>query len=463
MTVQSAIQASFVTFCVATTLQVAIARDGSIGSLPAMGWNTWCTESPCGQNGIKPHNDKLHDVCHEDEVKEIASSMMENGMQAAGYTYINLDDCWIHPNRTVDGKLQPDPNRFPSGMAAMADWLHDRGFKFGVYTSGGFATCSNGGNDPAHSPGIDRQNASIPGDWNHYQQDASTIAAWGVDFLKMDWCVSTDPHNPRFKLDIENITMHMHHCLNTTGRQLWFNFHCPNSGGTSPDTVPEWCPAAGNSYRVGPDHHDYWPNTAHAIDILKHGAMWSATGPNTNTTGWNDPDFLMTGGAGCDRSVQGGGLRCPGQTDVEYKTEFSLWTMAAAQLLVATDVRQITPFMREVLLNLELIAVNQDPLGVAGGLVEECNGDATKQVWGRPLHDGSLAIALYNSGEQNATITSNFTMLPKTSTGMQWTATTLATVRDLWAHEDLTTVAQGSFSAVVAAHETKVFKLVKAP
>eukprot|EP00041_Stephanoeca_diplocostata_P022928 m.554648 g.554648 ORF g.554648 m.554648 type:complete len:225 (+) comp22178_c0_seq5:120-794(+) len=176
-------------------------------------------------------------------------------------------------------------------------------------------------------------------------------------------CVSTDPHNPRFKLDIENITMHMHHCLNTTGRQLWFNFHCPNSGGTSPDTVPEWCPAAGNSYRVGPDHHDYWPNTAHAIDILKHGAMWSATGPNTNTTGWNDPDFLMTGGAGCDRSVQGGGLRCPGQTDVEYKTEFSLWTMAAAQLLVATDVRQITPFMREVLLNLELIAVNQDPLG----------------------------------------------------------------------------------------------------
>jgi len=172
-----------------------------------------------------------------------------------------------------------------------------------------------------------------------------------VDYLKMDWCVSTNPET-HFKLDQENITTFMHHALNASGRQIWFNFHCHHEGGGGRDTgdIPSWCPAAGDSYRVGPDHHDWWPNTLDAITILKHGNSWRTSGPSTNRTAWNDPDFLMTGGAGCDKRVEGGGLRCPGQTPTEYKTEMSLWSMAAAPLLVSTDVRKLTPLMAEILL-----------------------------------------------------------------------------------------------------------------
>ena len=125
------------------------------------------------------HLDRYHDVCAEAEVKAVATEMLRNGMQAAGYRYVNLDDCWIHPNRTDRGELQCDPFRFPSGLASLAGWLHARGFLLGVYTSGGWRTCANGGADPGDTF---RRNKTIPGSYpDYYERDATTLAAWGVD------------------------------------------------------------------------------------------------------------------------------------------------------------------------------------------------------------------------------------------------------------------------------------------
>ena len=135
--------------------------------------------------------------------------------------------------------------------------------------------------DPLH-------NSTVPGDYGHYEQDARTIASWNVDYLKMDWCVPHNPANSSQKLDMEGTTTRMAKALNATGRQIWFNFHCAHTKDHRNLPIPPWCPAAGNSYRIATDHHDFWPNTALIIEFLKLGASWSATGPNSNSSAWNE-------------------------------------------------------------------------------------------------------------------------------------------------------------------------------
>ena len=163
----------------------------------------------------------------------------------------------------------------------MADWLHSRGFIFGVYTSWERSTCANGGQDPGD---WHRWLKKIPGSYpDYYEKDTRTLVAWGVDYIKMDWCDADG-------LDPQNITLRMARALNATGRQFWFNFHCFHPGADKrPDTgpIPAWCPAAGNSYRIGSDHNDDWSGsygTAAQVEVLKHGVDWNATGPNTADT-----------------------------------------------------------------------------------------------------------------------------------------------------------------------------------
>ena len=138
------------------------AVNNGLARTPPMGWNSWCTEGHCGL-----------DTCHEDEIKAIASAMQANGMQDAGYEYLNLDDCWSNNDRTAAGELYADPARFPSGLPALIEWLHARKFKFGLYIDAGNVTCRP------------RYNRSVTGSLGHYEQDARTFAAWQVDYVKM--------------------------------------------------------------------------------------------------------------------------------------------------------------------------------------------------------------------------------------------------------------------------------------
>ena len=246
-------------------------------------------------------------------------------------------------------------------------------------------------------------------------------------------------------LKMEAMTTAFSSALNATQRPMWLNFHC--LGPWAP-----WCAAQGNSWRIGPDHHDSWESLSEVLLVLgsaaKHGGPYR----------WTDPDFLMTSGAGCDDFTPG--LQCPGMTPVEYKTEFTLWSIAAASMLVATDVRALSPLQQEILLNKELLAVVQDPSPEAGGLAYRPAVPLHSEVWARTLADGSVAVGLFNRGNTTSTISVDFSRLALPGCGGEGYAasTCKAAVRDLWAHADRG-VAEGHYASAVEGHGTVALRL----
>eukprot|EP01116_Phalansterium_solitarium_P022260 TRINITY_DN7289_c0_g1_i1.p1 TRINITY_DN7289_c0_g1~~TRINITY_DN7289_c0_g1_i1.p1 ORF type:complete len:410 (-),score=-64.28 TRINITY_DN7289_c0_g1_i1:80-1309(-) len=384
-------------------------ENNGLARLPPMGWNTWCTNGPCER-----------DYCDEVEIRSIADAMVDSGMHDLGWTYINLDDCWAD-GRDAQGNIYPDPARFPSGMKATADYLHAKGLKFGLYTCAGIYTCSSGG-----------RNHSIPGSYGHYQQDANTYASWGMDLVKMDWCntkINGTQLDPRVQYP------EMSQALNATGWPILFSA-CE----WGVDNPWLWAANCTNTWRTGPDHHDNWDSTSSIIEINAELNRYAGPG------GWNDPDFLMTGGQGCASNFN---ATCPGQTNDEYITEFSLWSIMGAPLFVATDIRNMSAWKQSVLLNKEAIAISQDPLAQPGGRVGywECSQFHACQIWARPLAGGSYAIGLYNSGDENHNITADFDLLPG------WTSKSQADIRNVWTHQDLGSFT-GSFTASVPSHGT---------
>eukprot|EP01102_Stenamoeba_stenopodia_P001079 TRINITY_DN1094_c0_g2_i1.p1 TRINITY_DN1094_c0_g2~~TRINITY_DN1094_c0_g2_i1.p1 ORF type:complete len:418 (-),score=69.49 TRINITY_DN1094_c0_g2_i1:110-1363(-) len=386
--------------------RVATALNNGLGLTPPMGWNTWCTGGSCGT-----------DYCNQTEIMSVADAMASNGMYELGYRYINLDDCWAD-YRNSTGWLQPDPSRFPDGLQALADYIHSKGLRLGLYTDTGLYTCNKGGRDH-----------EIPGSYAHYQQDAKQFASWGVDFVKMDWC-NTDINGTQ--LDPRVIYPEMSQALNSTGRPIFFAL-CE----WGVDDPWEWASECGNSWRIAQDHWDSWWSTSKIIDLL--GNKSSFAGPG----GWNDPDFLMTGGAGCSDS---NGV-CPGQTWTEYTTEFSIWAIANAPLIIATEIRNMSDEKQAIVLNKEVIAVNQDPLGIAGGRVWADSINGSTQVWAKPLVDGSAAAILYNGNDdaEGAMITLDFSLLPGDFNNKH------VYLRELWYHEDLG-IFKNNFTALVAPH-----------
>eukprot|EP01121_Diplochlamys_sp_Union-15-3_P020938 TRINITY_DN832_c0_g1_i1.p1 TRINITY_DN832_c0_g1~~TRINITY_DN832_c0_g1_i1.p1 ORF type:complete len:407 (-),score=79.28 TRINITY_DN832_c0_g1_i1:17-1237(-) len=391
-------------------LAVVYCADNGLGITPPMGWNTWCTLGACGR-----------DYCDETEVKSIADTIATNGMKELGYTYVNLDDCWAD-TRDSQGNIQPDPQRFPSGMKALADYIHTKGLKFGLYTCAGTYTCSSGGRDHR-----------IPGSYGHYDQDAKTYASWGIDYVKMDWC-NTQGLEPQVQYP------QMWKAINATGRPIFFEM-C-EWGINDPW---KWGPPVSNAWRATGDHHDNWVSTASVIEQMVGLSSYAGEGH------WNYMDFLMTGGQGCTKNET---QHCPGQTDTEYRTEFSLWTICNSGLIVSTDIRNLTPIMKDILFNSEVIAVNQDSLKKAGDRISsvECGERAnTCQVWGKEVSDGYAAV-LYNAGENSHPITANFSL-------WGWNGVT-ASVRDLWAKKDLGSFT-GSFTTTVESHGVVFIKLKK--
>lgn len=271
----------------------------------------------------------------------------------------------------------------------------------------------------------------MPGSEGYYQQDVNTLAAWDVDYVKLDWCgdVHSEPlKGPGLYKNFSNALNH-----SVPSRPMFF------------EAVAGYifllrdAPKYFNSWRDMTDHHDTWQTTSNTIEAQADLALTGRPG------GWGYMDILTTGGEGCPT----GSGHCPGQTDTEYKTEFSLWSLTQSPLFVATDIRNMTPVMKAALLNKEILRHHQDTRTPPGKRLHfyGCSEFRKCSVWTRHLADGSVLVALYNAGTKNHTIEVRLEALNST-------AKHGAAVVDLWNHAGPgpTPVVAGAYSAVVPAH-----------
>jgi alpha-galactosidase len=353
---------------------------------PAMGWSSW---NHYGCSGL-----------NETVIEQQATAMSTSGMKAAGYTYINLDDCWMAANRDANGNLVSDPTNFPSGMPALVSYVHNLGLKIGLYEDVGTQTCDGG----------------HPGSYGHYQQDATTFASWGIDYIKMDWCSNSglDPQTQYTQfsqaLTVANANVVYSVCDWGT-KQPW-----------------SWAAAIANSWRTTPDIADNWLSMINNMEATS--ALAAFAGPGA----WNDPDMLEVGNGG--------------MTDTEYQTHFAMWAMLAAPLISGNDLTSMSAATLATLTNSEVIAVDQDMVGAQGVLLSD-NGSGL-QVWSRQVADG-IVVALLNKSAANAVITANWSDLGVTPS-------LSVDVRDVWNHVDLGSYTNG-ISSVVASHGVALLKL----
>lgn len=410
--------------------------NNGVSRLPPMGWNTWCTYGDCAQS-FEPHPDPNHDICNAAEIISVANAMASNGMKPLGWEYINLDDCWIATNRTAAGEIQADPARFPDGLVPVIAHIHALGLKFGLYTSAGTVTC----NPHGHPAGTWPRHGSL----GHYKEDTAAFAAWGVDYVKIDWCGDKNGY------DAETLHTNFSKWLNATGRPI--HLELCRGYATGPGKISGYVSKVAQSWRVAGDNRDDWEGgTARTIESFVNNSKLG--GP----FGWNYGDFLTTGGAGCSTvppsTATGSYLHCPGQNLHEYRTQFSVYALAASPLIVSTDIRNMTTIMKSVLLNPEIIAINQQassPGDVVGSIPA---GDKRAQVWVRAIADGSG----FYVGVVNFASTAVNVSVPLSMVNPKWNANINVDVRDLWARKAI-----GSSTAkvdlVVASHDTVVLAL----
>ena len=322
-------------------------------------------------------------------------------MKDAGYRYVIIDDCW-QVGRDAAGNIVADPAKFPSGIKALADYIHARGLKFGIYSDAGLKTC--GGR---------------PGSRGHEFQDAKQYAAWGVDYLKYDWC-NHGTQNSEASYSI------MRDALAKSGRPIVFSL-C-EWGSTKPWL---WAKDVGNLWRSTGDISDLWDaggkkddglGVVQILDLLDGTESYAGPGH------WNDPDMLEVGNGG--------------MTTTEYRAHFSMWALLAAPLMAGNDLHSMSSDIHDILTNKEVIAVDQDPMGKQGHRVKRSSDGA--EVWSKQMSDGGRAVALLNRGASETKITVDWTDLG-------YPEHLNATVRDLWQHKNLDS-AKGSFSASVPSH-----------
>ena len=310
----------------------------NLAQTPQMGWSSW---------------NKFQGNINEDIIKGIADAMVSSGLRDAGYTYINIDDCW-HGQRDADGFIQPDPKHFPSGMKALADYVHARGLKLGIYSDAGTETC-----------------AGRPGSLGHEYQDALQYARWEVDYLKYDWCNTTNV-NPRGAYQL------ISDALCAAGRPIFLSM-CEWG-----DNQPwRWARDIGHSWRVGPDIWCSFDSTRvfptyvqySVLDCInKNDSLRRYAGPGH----WNDPDMLEVGN---------------GLSVNQNRAHFTMWCMMASPLILGNDVRNMSAETKLILTNRDLIAINQDRLGVQG--LRFLRGDGL-DYWFKPLANGDWAMTIFN-------------------------------------------------------------------
>ncbi|CAF1215039.1 unnamed protein product [Adineta ricciae] len=452
-----------------------------------MGWNSWYNFQ-CNYS--------------EKRIQKTVDIIISSGLAAAGYEYINLDDCW-QVGRDANGTILADPVAFPNGMKALVDYVHSRKLKFGLYSDAGYRTC-----------------AGRPGSLGYETKDANTYALWDVDYLKYDNC-NTDGTKPEVRYPV------MRDALNATGRPIFYSL-CE----WGVDTPALWAANVGNSWRTTDDISDNWESMTHTIDIARH---------NSRPGGWNDPDMLRIGNGG--------------MTNTEYISYFSLWAISKAPLLIGGDVTNMSQATLNIYLNREVIAINQDPLGIQGkkivvsssqtfnnvfaakcsthdqrqkwiydvnndhirstlngqcltidkcdsgsdGLMNivttTCFSNISKsscprkiqqwmsnnlwqlnktdglirsaantecltvpqitEIWAGPLSDGSQAVLLFN---RNSTISEVITIK---WTDLGWSTNQRASVRDLWTHRDLGVFVGNYTSPSIERHAVQMLKITR--
>jgi alpha-galactosidase len=360
------------------------ADDGTVARTPPMGWNSW-NRFACDVS------DKV--------VRQTADALVSTGMKDAGYVYVNIDDCW-QGKRDANGNIQPN-EKFPD-MKALADYVHSKGLKLGIYSSPGPKTC-----------------AGYEGSYKHEQQDVATYAAWGVDYLKYDWCSATEIFK---NSDMPRIYTEMGDLLRKSGRPIVFSL-CQYGW----DGVWSWgAETGGNLWRTTGDIE---PNFNSIVRIgMGQAGLERFAGPGH----WNDPDMLEVGN---------GKL-----TPDENRFHMSLWALLSAPLIAGNDLSTMKPEVLEILTNREVIALDQDPLGQQASRIRQ-EGPIT--IWEKQLADGSKAVGIFNDGR---------TTLPATVTFSELGVSTKVKLRDLWQKKDLG-VFTDQYSTQVPRHSVVLLKV----
>jgi alpha-galactosidase len=338
-------------FCQESKYQPNYAKFENLAMTPPMGWNSW---------------NKFQCNVDENLIKETADAIVLSDMKDLGYVYINIDDCW-YGDRDSLGFIHPDPKRFPSGMKALADYIHAKGLKFGIYSDAGAMTCGK-----------------KPGSRGYEYQDALTYAQWGVDYLKYDWCFTEG-------LKGEGAYKTMSAALRKAGRPVVLSI-C--EWGT--DKPWEWGPKVGHLWRTTGDIADCFECVVDYGNFKTYGMIQNIdkqvelrkyAGPGH----WNDPDMLEIGNGG--------------MTFEEEKTNFSMWAMLSAPLIAGNDIRSMSKETKEILMNKDVITVNQDELGIQA--LKHSTKDSV-ETWIKPLKNGKWAICWLNRSKISKKIDFNW-------------------------------------------------------
>jgi alpha-galactosidase len=372
--------------------QPAAALENGLARTPPMGFNNWNT-TEC----TSAFNEAL--------VMGVADKFVSAGLKDAGYQYVNIDDCWALPSRDSNGNLVPDPVRFPHGIKYVADYVHSKGLKFGIYSSAGTKTCNTNG---------------FPGALYHEQQDANLWASWGVDYLKYDNCNNQN-------VDAQTRYTAMRDALANTGRPIVYSI-C-EWGRTGPPKVWEWGADVGNLWRTTGDISDNWSSMISRVHTNDDLAQFAGPGH------WNDPDMLEVGNGG--------------MTDTEYRTHFSLWAVMAAPLLIGSDIRSASSATLTILKNSDVIAVDQDALGRQGTIVSSSGGLV---VYSKVLANGDRAVVLLNENTTAATVST-------TASAIGIGGSPSYNLKNLWSKATGTTT--GTISASVPAHGVVMYRVAR--
>jgi alpha-galactosidase len=352
---------------------------------PPMGWNSW---------------NKFHCEITEQLIRETADAMVASGMRDAGYVYLNIDDCWEAPARDANGDLATDSTHFPSGMKALADYVHAKGLKLGIYSSAGTGTCQK-----------------RPASLNHEIADAKKFAEWGIDYLKYDNC------NNEQRPALERYGA-MGKALQATGRPIVYSL-C-EWGQNKPWS---WGRTVGAQlWRTTGDISDRWSSVTKILD--QQVGLERHAGPNA----WNDPDMLEVGNGR--------------MTNAEYVAHFSLWALMNAPLIAGNDLRSMSDSTKRILMNKEVIAVNQDWGGMQGHKIRD---DGEQEVWAKPMSNGGVAVVLLNRDTTVVSLSATMTELGLTRGRHN--------ARDLWAHRSLTV--DDSLTATLPRHSAAMFIVAK--
>jgi alpha-galactosidase len=357
--------------------------DNGLARTPPMGWNSW---------------NHFHRLIDDKTVREIADAIVSTGMKDAGYVYVNIDDTWER-GRDAQGNITLN-NKFPD-MKALADYVHSKGLKIGIYSSPGPTTC-----------------AAYEGSFGHEEADANMYAKWGIDYLKYDWCSASAVYKDA---DMQAVYQVMGDALRKSNRPIVFSL-CQYGR----EDVWKWgAQVSGNLWRTTGDISDNWTS------MSTIGFKQLAIAPYAKIGHWNDPDMLEIGNGGMN--------------DDEYRTHMALWAMLRAPLLAGNDIRSMSDATKAILLNKEVIAIDQDRKGEPAQLLK---ADGPVEIWTRPLERNATAIAFFNKGEQASTVT------------LTWAEAKLKKrkkARDLWSHSDVKLAANG-IVATLPAHGSALFR-----